>query len=444
MEDKKGMFTGFSKVYSFTAYQNIKGKGFKVSTILIGLLIAAIFAAISIIQALSQDNETDEYDDINSAIDVEEQFAADIYVVNKTNLPMEMISGIKEAEMFKDCQFITVDEKDYESATEDTNTYLAGKDNAIVMSLADEEKELVIKYYIPNESSVDRDGVDTLSSAFENYYEYVLVSQLDNLDESAKAMYIAGVNNVDTLKAGDEPDDMGVMVAKLIVPMLFSLVLYMMVLMYGQNITKIVVAEKSSKLMETLLTSVKPYAIISGKILAVVSIAVFQMFIWVASGIIGFIAGDAIATSINSNYVNYMTEIINIIKESSDAFDVLSIMVAILMVVIGFLLFSVLAGLVAAMVDKVEDISSAMSLFQLPVVVGFLAAYFVDMTENEGMKTVIRYCPLTSPFSVPSQMLVGEMGTLGGFLSLLLVVVTTFVLILFTGKVYKGKLFNRH
>ena len=52
--EKKGLFVGFRDVLSFTANQNAKASGFKVSTILIGLLFLAISAAICIIMSVVQ------------------------------------------------------------------------------------------------------------------------------------------------------------------------------------------------------------------------------------------------------------------------------------------------------------------------------------------------------------------------------------------------------
>ena len=409
MENKKGMFTGFKKVFGFTASQNVKGKGFKVSTILLALVIAAIFAAISIFQAVFQDSNKDE-DNIDNIINVNEKFDIDIYYVNETGINDLLIQGITEAEAFKECSLLPVEKSEFERAKADVNGYLEGKKDAVVMVLN---------------------------------YEYISVNQITDLDDMHMSLYNAQVYS-DSLRAGDEPDSFGLMLTKMLVPMLFSLVLYMMILLYGQNITKIVVSEKSSKLMETLLTSVKPYAVIAGKIVAVSGIAIMQMLIWLASGVAGFYIGEKAAQAINPDYINYMSLIIDMIKESSDAFSFGAVLIALLMVIVGFFMYSVLAGLVAALVERMEDISSVMGLFQLPVIIGFLGAYFVSMSGNDTLKLAVKYCPVTSPFYVPSGIMTGDMTLVSGIISLLIVALVTLGLIVFTGRIYKGKLFNRH
>ena len=61
---KKGLFAGFCSVFAFTAEQNVKGKGFKLTSVLIGLVIMAVCAAIPIIMAETQKpdgSEDDQY-----------------------------------------------------------------------------------------------------------------------------------------------------------------------------------------------------------------------------------------------------------------------------------------------------------------------------------------------------------------------------------------------
>lgn len=442
MKNKKGMFTGFRKVFGFTASQNVKGKGFKLSTVLIALVIAVIFAAISIFQAVLQDNDNAD-DDIDSIIDITEEFDIDIYYVNETNISDQLIQGITQAEAFKNCNLIPVEGTEFETAKADVNKYLEGKADAILMVLNEDEISVSVKYYIPYDTEVSEETVDIIGESFDSYYEYISVNQIANLDDLHMSLYNATVYT-DSLKAGEEPDSFGLMLTKMLVPMVFSLVLYMMILLYGQNITKIVVSEKSSKLMETLLTSVKPYAIIAGKIVAVSGIAIMQLLIWLVSGVAGYIIGEKAAQAINPHYINYVSLIIDMIKESSDAFSVGAVLIALLMVILGFFMYSVLAGLVAALVERMEDISSVMGLFQVPVVAGFLGAYFVSMSENDTLRLIVRYFPVTSPFYVPSGIMVGDIDMVSGIMSLLIVAAVTLGLIMFTGKIYKGKLFNRH
>lgn len=442
--NNKGMFTGFSKVFGFTAAQNVKGRGFKLSTILLALIIGAVFALISVVMAVSQKDDGEEGKDINSIIGIEDAMDIDVYYINNSTFGDDVIEGITEAEALKESSLVKVEEEQEKTAVNDTNSYLEGKKNSLVMNIEEDEEKIEINYYLPYNSDIDSDTADTLGEVFTEYLDYVRSGNLTNLSDRQRELYNTEVIFSQALAAGEEAPDFGVMLAKLIVPMIFSLALYMMILLYGQNITKVVVSEKSSKLMETLLTSVKPYAIISGKIMAVSGIAIMQILIWTGAGVWGYVIGENIAESINPGYVNYVSLITDMISSSSDAFSAGAIIIALVMTIIGFLMYCVAAGLVAATVDKMEDISSAMSLFQVPVIVGFIGAYFAPMSGNDTLNFIVRYCPVTSPFCVPAEIMVGNISILEGIISLAIVAAVTFGLILLTGRIYKGKLFNRH
>ena len=96
MNNKKGMFTGFSKIFKFTAEQNVKGSGFKMSTIAIAVIIVAILIIANVAMAYSQKDEDTEKNDINSILDEEVQIEADIYYVNESEIDSEFIDAIAE------------------------------------------------------------------------------------------------------------------------------------------------------------------------------------------------------------------------------------------------------------------------------------------------------------------------------------------------------------
>ena len=83
-----------------------------------------------------------------------------------------------------------------------------------------------------------------------------------------------------------------------------------MLLGYGLSIGNIVSIEKSSKLMEMLLTYVQPYALIFGKIFAMATIAIMKMILWIGGLVGGFFVGDFIArTYVFEEYQNLLIEI---------------------------------------------------------------------------------------------------------------------------------------
>jgi ABC-type Na+ efflux pump permease subunit len=248
--------------------------------------------------------------------------------------------------------------------------------------------------------------------------------------------------------AGDEIESFGEQVTKMLIPMLVCLAIYMMLLLYGQSIGQIVAVEKTSKLMEMLLTTIKPYPIILGKILAMASIAILQTLVWIVAGVLGFIVGDRIALQMAPEYENMVKEIIALLRDSSGgtAFTPLAVILALIVMCLGFLFYSILAGLVASSINKPEDMAQGMALYQMVVVACFLITY-MGSVQTEGvlgtMAKITPYIPFTSVFIVPGNLLVGQGSLIQGWGGLAALAVSTFVLVILTGKTYKDKVFHR-
>jgi ABC-type Na+ efflux pump permease subunit len=229
-------------------------------------------------------------------------------------------------------------------------------------------------------------------------------------------------------------------VIKLIAPMLFGFVLYFMLLLYGQTISKSVSTEKTSRLMETILTSIHPYALITGKVLAITSMAVLQFVIWIASGAVGLYGGNAVAKYFYPEYQNSVITIINFLKENigQTAMTAPAVIAAIIIFCFGFLFYSVLAGLAGSMVSKPEDVASTQALFTLPIVISFLVSYLAPIMGNETVTAVLRYIPFTIPFTVPSELITGTIGLGQGAISLVILGIFCILFIMLSGKLYKG------
>lgn len=227
---------------------------------------------------------------------------------------------------------------------------------------------------------------------------------------------------------------------KLIAPMIFGLILYMMLLLYGQTISKSVANEKTSKLMETLLTSVHPYALISGKILAITSMAALQFVSWVLSIILGLFAGNAVAHSLYPDYQNSAVAIINFLKDNigESALSIPAVVLGILTFVIGVLFYNILAGLAGCMVSKPEDVSSTQAIFTLPIVISWLICYMASFSGRTDILKVARFVPFTAPFSTPIDLMTGTISLAHGALSFLVLLAFCFLAIVLAGRIYKG------
>lgn len=439
MKNRGGMFTGWKQVFKFTAMQNMKGAGFKISTFGVSILLFVVFIIINCVMANSQLKDSKK--DSSVDIDIEDTSIETIYYFGEDEASKAVldttVAAVKEA---LDIEF--------KEATDDMKTKKLSNEKGSVIMYSYMDKEMVkLDFRISKEAAVDDSDVDEFASQFvlivDNIkYSMAGLTQIQVSMVNSSEYVMSDVISIDKI---DEETDFGLMMAEMIVPMIYSFVFYFAVYTYVQSIQKIVVSEKTSKLMETLLTSVKPYAVILGKVLAMATISIVQALLWIAGGVLGFFVGDKVALKIYPEYSNTISEIVGLMKTDSEvAFTATGIILAIICMILGYLVFCVLGGLSGAVVGKIEDMATAQMIFIIPTMIGFFASYLGPlMIESDGLYTVFRLIPFISPFMVPAELVIGKAAMWEGVVSALLMFVTCLVLVVITGKVYKNKVFNR-
>lgn len=427
--EQKGM-KGIKTIFQFSWQQTIKGKGFMASTIGIAiLLLGGIVAVYGLIAYFTSKDEPSP--------------VKHIYVLNESDL--EDFSPdyyhMQDLEEFSKVEVLMV--------KEDRDTYLNKvmehqeeyEEDIILLLSKGEEDYQFTAVTVENTKLSDSDVFD----AVEPLEQSVFFAKLTQSGVTAKQLEILSTPmNYEVKNAGEESKSIAYVLISMLLPMIFSLVIYMMVLLYGQSITKSIIAEKNSKIIETLLTSARPYAIISGKVLAQVLAAIMQILIWVASIVGGFFFGHQLAVSINSEFKDVFFEVVDQLKDQNlaSAFSLPAAVLALVYAIVGFIFFCSIASIVGANVSKAEDLGSAMSVFQVPVMIGFLVSYFVPLSGASGaLLQAIRYIPVTSAFLAPVDILLGNMSLLGGSVSLLILLSITVVFLVLAGQCYKNKIF---
>lgn len=430
---KKGMFTGWKDVFRFTFEQNVKTKSFKTAIVGISLLIFIIFFAINMGVGYYKDSKKPKKQMENEV--------TSLYIYNDTRMEDEMLlSFVQDYEFASELNISIVEKKeDIEQNIAD-----AEEQKEKVMSVAiteTVEEELTYELLFDQSEECSNSNVERIAEDFAEYFEECKLMSA-GIDES-KMLVVMSEVYANTMDIEEADKSLGEILLGIFMPMITTLIIYMLVLMHGQSISKIIVVEKNSKLMETLLISVKPYAIILGKILAMYVVAIIQMAAWVVSGVAGYIVGDKLAGSMFEKYENPVNMLINLVRDNAQqAFSAQAVIICILSVLVGFLTYCVLAGLITSNITKAEDLANGTSVYQIIVVIGFLLAYMLPLLkQGSPIIDVLRYVPITSVFMLPADILMGSISAVGAILSICILLVTTSVMIILTGKIYKKKVF---
>lgn len=430
---KKGMFTGWKDVLNFTFVQNTKTKTFKASLIGIAALIFIIFFGANVIMGYMSDKGDKKKANVVNKAD-------NIWIINDVEINNELLEEFKEADDYvKDSNITVYSDKRISEVVKDI------EDSTIVINVykGEENEDKNIEYMLDVYATKDlsKKNVKKVAKAFSKYFDDIKYN-LTSLNPDVMHI-VTSDYTVYSVDVNEKEESFGVIIAKIFVPMIFVLLIYFMVLMCGQSISKALIVEKNSKLMEMLLTSIKPHAIVLGKILAMYLNAIMQMGIWIISAVAGFIVGDRVAKNMFNSYDNSIIKVINLIRaDSSSAFSVSAIIIGIAAMFIGFLLYCVLAALVASNITKAEELANGMSVFQMVTIAGFLGAYMLPLLQADSpIVDILRYVPVTSPFMITSDVIIGNIGIIGAIVSVLIMIATTVVMIIMTGKNYKKKVF---
>lgn len=412
-------------VYSFTCKQYMGNARFKIITALIGILLVGVLAAVILITAMPE--EEDE--------EARKGRMERLCLMNETELSLDALPELfSSTEELSDVALELVGTQPVEEliayASEQSEQTCAGvlkrDGDAFVLSVA-----------IPDSSSVEEDSVAELEAALT---ECVYAAVLLNADvQPVQVVLLQMPVQALSIEAGEQINIAAIMI-KYLAPMLFGLFMYFIVLLYGQSVSKEVALEKTSKLMETLLTSIHPYALVMGKVLAIVSTAMLQCFIWIGCILVGIFGSSFAAEKLFSGGGSAVTQAVNFLREElgSTALSIPSVIMAIVVFMAGCLLFFSLAGVAGSIVSKPEDTASAQAVFIWPILISWLVPYFALIAENETIIRVCRVIPFTAPFCVPAELLTGTVGWGTGLLSTVLVLLLSAVLVWLTARIYRG------
>ena len=450
---------GWQKVFAFTFKQYVKTKSFIISTIIMAILVAAMFALVNILPVAlsSKDSGEGGSSSEEGIFNFEKVYIVDeTGIVSDENIAELVANGIKAERSDK--------------SADDTVAIVAktgGVQAAVVFSADKNANGDIVSYtertfYSPNGSKM----ASSLSSTMTNFFRMCNVKRLGiDLDAYAQAEITI---NTRTVEAGQEELNVFAGMLHYVIPIVVSLVLFMLIFVYGNTIAQSIAIEKTSRVMELLLTSVRPLAVVIGKVLAMglVSLAQFVLIVVVGAGsmaisapfgIMGQIApllsnsellaggmANAAAAGVDISQFSIAQAVGGILEK----FTTVNIILIVLTFIIGFLFFALLAALVGASVSRMEDLQAAMQPYSLVGVVGFFLAYYPIIFNAESLadgsagtnsvQVFSYYFPISSPFSLPSAVILGQLDTMQSVIAVAILAVFTVLVALLVSKVYEA------
>ena len=225
---------------------------------------------------------------------------------------------------------------------------------------------------------------------------------------------------------------------------IIGMLLYMFVFIYGSMILRSVLEEKTSRIIEIIISSVKPTQLMMGKIVGTSLVAFTQIFIWTAltlvvSTLVSSIFGvstselnslDVSDAQVNSGIQTFFSALFNL--------PLLNIFIAFVFFFIsGLFLYGSLFAAVGAAVDSETDANQFMFPLSMPLIIGLYVGIFTVSEDPSGtIPTIFSHIPFTSPIVMMMRIPYG-VPIYEQLISLSILVATFFAIVWFAAKIYR-------
>ncbi len=235
-------------------------------------------------------------------------------------------------------------------------------------------------------------------------------------------------------------------ILEMILPYVGIMLLYFMVLVYGQGIAGSVILEKSSKLMDTMLLSLQPQAMILGKTLAGWLAGVVQMLVWAAGAVLGCVLGKLLVLQLEPGSTMGILQFFSMLGAASGLFTLPNVIAAVLLILAGFLMYCAIASIGGALASKPEDLGSCNSIFTLLLLASFFLTMYGESSSSRSLVSDaawMNFVPFTAVMSTPARALLGQVPLYTALISLVLTLAVALLAVLAAGKLYRLLVFRR-
>ncbi len=311
-----------------------------------------------------------------------------------------------------------------------------------------------IKFYTYEAStmSIESGITSQINSILED--EKLKAYDIDNLAQIMNEVKTnVSLRTMEITSSGEERDSSSLL--SMASAYLFGLLIYFVVFLYGMMVMQGVIEEKSSKVLELMVSSVKPFQLMMGKIIGIASVAVTQLVIWivfivvVGDAVMNFFAGDMMETAaamqsgmpVNVDMASVNLDQIALINRLTDVGYLATLLGGFALYFIGgYLLYAAMFAAVGSAVDNEKDTQNLQLPITMPLILGIIVMINVMNDPHTSMAFWFSIIPFTSPVVMMARLPYGVPGWELA-LSLALLYVTFVGTVWLAGKIYRVGIF---
>lgn len=388
-------------VIGFTMKEMVKRKSFIISTIIILILIVIGFNVPNIIKAFKGNSSEAEKDKL-LIIDTENIFEGTLNSLNNMEL------GYEANTTNENISFEKIKEK------------IENKEIDEAIIIEKNQENYKIRYIIEDATMVQKIPT-TLENAISSIYSNFKISKLGLTEEQIKGIT---PNFEFSIEQTEEQKVSGNVFAM----MLMSLVLFYAIYFCAYQVSSSITTEKTSKIMETLVTSTSPRTIVLGKTIGIGIVGLVQVSLIVGTAII------SAKMCLDENLVNSVLDVSKITPYLG--------IVTIIYFILGYFAYALLYALTGSTVSKPEDIQAANTPVALIAVIGFYLSYFTMMNPTSDLNVLASMLPISSPFCMPFRIMMGLANATDVLISIAILLITILIVAKVAIKIYSNAILN--
>ena len=398
--------------------KKIKSKWFIGVNIMLALVIIALININSIIAFFGGDfNEKTK-----------------ILVVDKTDISFDIFK-----QSMKEITKEEEDEKIVVKASDKTEKQLKKdlKDNEVAIVFDNDEENFVTAKVISKEK-IDSSTYQYISQGLNSTKTSVALVKT-NTDPILLAKISSPMTTerivLNDKKSVDENMEMvmGSLFPTLILP--FFMLIIFLVQMIGGEICE----EKTTKSMEIIISNVSPKVHLLSKVIASNLFIIIQGLLLVLYSVIGILISTKGHLSIDPNVDSLLTATV----ESGFLDKIITLLPAILiMMLLSFLAYSLIAGILAAMTTNMEDFNQIQTPIMLVLLAGYYLAIMAGMFDGSVLIRILSYVPFISCLVSPSLYIIGQISMIDVIISIIVLIITILVMVKYGLRVYKVGILN--
>ena len=385
-------------VMKFTIKEMVKRKSFIISTLIILLLIVIGFNIPNLMKKLNGDNTGDKL----LIVDNENVFEGNLELLEQMDLGYEFeITN-------QNLKFEDIKQKIENGEISDAIVIEKQVDNIKIR-------------YIVESTTMMGEVPESLVNTFNSLYTSMQIGKLGLTEEELQSI----IPNFEfSLEQTDDEEAKG----NVLVMMLMSIVLFYAIYFCAYQVSSSITTEKTSKIMETLVTSTTPKTIVLGKTIGIGIVGLLQMIVIVATALI-------------SAKVFLDPELLNNALDMSNITPYLGI-ITIIYFILGYFTYALLYALTGSTVSKPEDIQSANQPVAILAVIGFYLSYFTMMNPTSKLNLIASLLPISSPFCMPFRIMMGLSNGTDVAISIAILIITILVISKVAIKIYSNAILN--